>query len=111
MPALRHLPEQIDIGHENEIERFAPDPLISDAQLAAFGIPNFGWGHGLLPNFTREVYRVARSGTIGFLFETPAGGKLFFLRQLWVEPQRPFTEAGMTTFGAIGVGLSTRANG
>ena len=68
----RLFPPQIEVrdeaGHEDKIERAVADNLIGDAQLTAFGVTRFGWGHGLLPDRSRERYRVARSGAIGFIF-------------------------------------------
>src|SRR5262252_5673685 len=72
----RLFPPQIEVrdeaGHEDKIERAVADNLIGDAQLTAFGVTRFGWGHGLLPDRSREGYRVVRSGAIGFIFSPSA---------------------------------------
>ena len=47
------LPYQVEIGDEteykNQIERTLADDLISDADIAAFGVSGFRRRHGLLP--------------------------------------------------------------
>ena len=100
----RLFPPQIEVrdeaGHEDKIERAVADNLIGDAQLTAFGVTRFGWGHGLLPDRSRERYSVARSGAIGFIFSPNRRPAASFSNSYGVEPGRSRMRSGRSGIGA-----------